>query len=91
MRRPATPTQGNAIVFTTTPQFDAIRARADVSRRASVCSTSAWHHDSTRPHAVSAAGIVFVGQAIVPSFMGNLGYPTTDAKHIGRRPGAASP
>ena len=77
-------------MFTTTPQFDAIRARADVSRRASVCANASWRPGMTRP-ATPAMGNAFGTAAIVPVYPGTLGFPTTDAKHIGRRPGVASP
>ncbi len=75
-------------MFTSTPQFEATTARATVSRRASVCS-AAWH----RPQSswLHVPTVDAVAKATVPAYMGNLGFAITDAKHIGRRPGVASP
>jgi len=77
-------------VFTQTTQFDAMQARADVSRAASACSNASWRRD--RSHvAKPAADIAFAAMAIVPVYQGTLGFPATDGKHIGRRLGVASP
>jgi len=52
-------------VFTQTTQFDAMQARADVSRAASACSNASWRRD--RSHvAKPAADIAFAAMAIVP-------------------------
>lgn len=75
-------------MFTSTPQFEATTARATVSRRASVCS-AAWHR--TRSTWLHLPTVDAMAKANVPAYVGILGFAITDAKHIGRRPGVASP